>query len=316
MTSPTVPAAGVHLPWSEVPETVRDWAAGVGGGMPTSARDRAGGFSPGATTVLTCPDRAVFVKAVGAGLNSESPDFHRREAAISAALPAAPELPTLIDVYDDGDWVALAFDAVDGRPPACPWDAGELREAVRALEGLHQLLTPSPAATAPPATFRLTPLLGGWSTLASRSTTPAGLDEWAGRHLEQLAGLESDWPEAVAGNTLLHCDVRSDNMLVTDRGVVFVDWPHACVGAAEFDLLAWAPSVALEGGPSPEALLDMYARARAADPHALTVLVAALSGFFVSHSLRPPPPGLPTLRTFQAAQGAVALSWLRRRTGW
>ena len=31
---------------------------------------------------------------------------------------------------------------------------------------------------------------------------------------------------------------------------------------------------------------------------------------------RPPPPGLPTLRPFQAAQGEVALAWLRRRTGW
>jgi hypothetical protein len=110
--------------------------------------------------------------------------------------------------------------------------------------------------------------------------------------------------------------VRADNMLVTDGGVVFVDWPHACVGAAVVDLVAWAPSVTLEGGSSPEELLAMYPRARAADPDAVTVLVAALSGFFVAHSLRPAPPGLPTLRPFQAAQGDVALTWLRHRTGW
>jgi hypothetical protein len=48
----------------------------------------------------------------------------------------------------------------------------------------------------------------------------------------------------------------------------------------------------------------------------VSVLLAAVSGFFVSHSLRPPPPGLPTLRPFQAAQGEVALDWLRRRRGW
>jgi Ser/Thr protein kinase RdoA (MazF antagonist) len=253
---------------------------------------------------------------VGALLNAESPELHRREATISAELPVAPQLPTLLEVYDDGDWVALAFDAVPGRLPACPWDPDELREVVRALEELHQLLTPSPAASAPPATLRLTTLLGGWSTLAAQPTAPAGLDEWAGRHLTQLAQLESEWPEAVVGDTLLHCDLRADNMLVSERGVVFVDWPHACVGAAEFDLLAWAPSVALEGGPSPEDLLAMSPRARAPDPDAVTVLVAALSGFLVEHSLRPPSPGLPTLRTFQAAQGGVALAWLRRRTGW
>jgi Ser/Thr protein kinase RdoA (MazF antagonist) len=266
--------------------------------------------------VLTCPGRTVFVKAVGAELNSESPDLHRREAAISAALPAAPQLPTLLDIYDDGDWVALAFEAVDGRPPVCPWEARELQAAVRALERLHRLLTPSPAAIAPPATLRLTALLGGWSELAAQSTTPAGLDEWAARHLAPLAELEADWPEAVVGETLLHCDVRADNMLVTDRGVVFVDWPHACVGTAVFDVVAWAPSVELEGGPPPEELLAMYPGARAADPDAVTVLVAALSGFFIAHSLRPPSQGLPTLRAFQAAQGGVALTWLRRRTGW
>jgi hypothetical protein len=46
------------------------------------------------------------------------------------------------------------------------------------------------------------------------------------------------------------------------------------------------------------------------------VLVAAFGGFLVRHSLQPPPPGLPTLRAFQAAQGALALAWLRRLTGW
>ena len=135
MSTPAVPAAGVHLPWAQVPKTVREWAASVGGGAPTSVRDLAGGFSPGATVVLTCPDRAMFVKAVGAGLNPESPDFHRREAAISAAFPTAPQLPRLLEVHDDGDWVALAFDAIDGTPPACPWDPHEIRAAVARARG-------------------------------------------------------------------------------------------------------------------------------------------------------------------------------------
>ena len=80
MTTPTGPAAGVHLPWAEVPAPVRTWASRVGGGAPATARDMTGGFSPGATAVLDCPREAIFVKAVGAGLNPESPQLHRREA--------------------------------------------------------------------------------------------------------------------------------------------------------------------------------------------------------------------------------------------
>ena len=316
MTKPTGPAAGGHLPWAEVPAAVRAWAARVGGGVPRSARDLSGGFSPGATTVLDCPGGAIFVKAVGAGLNSESPVFHRREAVVSRALPPAPELPRLLDVYDDGDWVALAFVAIDGRPPAHPWDQPELQAAVRALDALHDTLTPTPVADAPAAGERLRPLFGGWAELAASAEPPEGLDEWSSRHLSRLAELESGWPDAIAGSTLLHCDVRSDNMLVTRAGVVFVDWPHACVGAPVFDLVAWAPSVELEGGPLPEDLLALSSSGSEVDHDVVVPLVAAFSGFLVGHSLYPPPPGLPTLRPFQAAQGAVALAWLRRLTGW
>ena len=155
MTSSTGPAAGVHLPWAEVPAAVRTWAARVGGGAPATARNMTGGFSPGAAAVLDCPRGAIFVKAVGAGLNPEAPELHRREAMVSASLPAAPEFPRLLDVYDDGDWVALAFVAIEGRPPAHPWDQRELRLAVRALNALHEALTPNPVAGVEPAAERL-----------------------------------------------------------------------------------------------------------------------------------------------------------------
>jgi hypothetical protein len=36
----------------------------------------------------------------------------------------------------------------------------------------------------------------------------------------------------------------------------------------------------------------------------------------VVRALDPPPPGIPTVRAFQAAQGEVALAWLKERLGW
>ena len=36
---------------------------------------------------------AIFVKAVGTALNPESPDLHRREVVVSAALPPSPRVP-------------------------------------------------------------------------------------------------------------------------------------------------------------------------------------------------------------------------------
>jgi hypothetical protein len=315
LTQPTGPAAGIHLPWTKVPAAVKAWAAALGRGEPTQVRDLHGGFSPGAAAWLECPRGAVFVKAVGEELNAESPALHRREAVVSRALPLLSAFPVLLDVYDDGGWVALAFDAIEGGVPGHPWDPTELGSVVAALQEMHDALTPSPAAHLESARRFFQRLFGGWAALAAASDT-SGLDAWCRENLSPLAELEARWPEAVDGQTLVHGDIRSDNILIGPSGPVFVDWPHAAVGNPVFDLVAWAPSVVLEGGPPPEELLAAHRQSRAADPDVVSALLAAVSGFFVSHSLRPPPPGLPTLRPFQAAQGAVALAWLRRRTGW
>jgi hypothetical protein len=278
--------------------------------------DLAGGFSPGATSRLHFPGGAdVFIKAVGTALNPQSPVLHRREAIIAAALPPSASWPHLIETFDDGDWVALAFEAVDGRTPTTPWRPEELDAVVAALERMHAELTPSPSDEIPAAAVRLRETFIGWHSLACEPAPPSGLDDWSLRHLSRLAELESGWPEACDGGTLLHCDIRSDNVLLRHAGgVVFVDWPHAAVGSPALDMVCWAPSVVLEGGPDPEELLSRPSRET--DPDAVTAMVAAVAGFLIRHSLLPSPPGLPTLRPFQAAQGEVARAWLQRRTGW
>jgi len=316
-TSPAPFASGVHLPWARVPAEVHRWAADVGGGSPRRAHDLSGGFSPGAIARLEFPGQPdLFFKAVGADLNPESPDMHRREGVVSAVLPVAPFLPRFIASYDDGEWVALAFANIEGRLPRHPWHEDELDLALDALGRMHEQLTPSPSTALATTRDHLQTQFAGWQRLASMPTPPARLDQWCRSHLDRLADVESDWSVAADGETLLHGDIRSDNLLIGREGVVFVDWPHAAVGAPVLDLVEWAPSVALEGGPDPEELLVRHAASREAEPEAVSALVAAVAGFFTERSLLPSPPGLPTLRAFQGAQGRVACDWLRRRTGW
>ena len=40
--------------------------------------------------------------------------------------------------------------------------------------------------------------------------------------------------------------------------MLVVDWPHARIGAAWVDLLWFAPSVAMQGGPAPNELLRRF----------------------------------------------------------
>jgi hypothetical protein len=42
----------------------------------------------------------------------------------------------------------------------------------------------------------------------------------------------------------------------------------------------------------------------------VAALVCAMAGYLTERSLQPPPPGLPTLRAFQAAQATIARRWL------
>ena len=91
--------------------------------------------------------------------------------------------------------------------------------------------------------------------------------------------------------------------------VMVVDWPHACRGAAFVELVGFAPSVAMQGGPAPAELLARSRAGRNVSRESLAAVVCALA-YFTERSLQPPPPGLPTVRRFQAAQGEVTRRWL------
>jgi aminoglycoside phosphotransferase (APT) family kinase protein len=264
--------------------------------------------------------RGLFVKAVGSEPNADSPRFHRREARVVGTLPPDVPVPRLRWSHDDGQggWVVLVFDEAHGRHPYEPWVLDDLDQVLNGKAELVARLTPSPISITElsSASDRLAKYICGWQQL--RDDPPgiqARLDGWSQRHLEALAEMEARAPAAVAGDTLLHFDLRADNLLLGDQHVWFLDWPHACIGAAWFDVVAFAPSVTMQGGPPAEEVFARYPAARQADAAAVTCSIAALAGYFVRHSLLPPPPGLPTLRAFQAAQGSVALRWLAERTG-
>lgn len=311
-------AASNHLPWAEAPDRVRRWVEDRTGSAIVDARDLVGGFSPGPCAVLSLGDgRSVFVKAVGGELNPNAPEMHRREARVVAELPRSTRWPELLGSYDDGDWVALVYEVVAGTMPGHPWTESALEAVLEGLASLHEELTPCPVGGLETISTQFRWAFVGWHSLAGMATPPASLDEWTRRNLDRLARAEAVGVVAVdQGDTLVHGDIRSDNLLLTESSLVVVDWPHAAKGAPVFDVLAWAASVTLEGGPEPDELLDRYRLKAGLDPDAITAVIAALAGFFTYHGTLPVPPGLPTLRSFQEAQGAIARSWLRHRTGW
>jgi len=308
------PAQGVRIGWEQVPEPVRAAIERVLGGRVIEARTQPGGFSPGLAARARCENGGrFFIKAVSAQANPDSPGIHRQEARVLAALEPVVTarrlpVPRLFGVVEHAPWTALILEDIAGRQPAVPWLAAELALVVAAVDDLAEALTPSPIE-APTVAEVFGDDFTGWRTLAG-SADHGGLDAWSRAHLDRLAAIEATWPEHAAGDTLLHCDIRADNLLIAGHRPVVVDWPWACRGAAFVDVALFAPSVAMQGGPQPAELVALSRSGRAAGRADLTALVCGLAGFFTERSLRPPPPGLPTVRRFQAAQGTVARRWL------
>jgi aminoglycoside phosphotransferase (APT) family kinase protein len=307
MTGPA--AQGLRIEWAQLPAPVRAAIEDVCGAAVVQARTQPGGFSPGLAARVRCANGArYFVKAVSAQANPDTPGLHRQEARVLAALePLITSrqlpIPRLDGIVDRPPWIALVLQDIDGRQPQLPWRTAELRQVVAALDQLVGALTPAPVHV-PAVGERLGAEFTGWRTLAASP----GRD-----HLDQLADLEATWAGHAAGDTLLHADIRADNILLTGQGAMVVDWPWACRGAAFTDLVLFAPSVAMQGGPQPAELIASSRSSSAASPHAVTALVCALAGYLTESSLRPPPPGLPTIRAFQAAHATIARQWLTER---
>jgi hypothetical protein len=306
---------GARISWRDVPASVQH-AVEVWSGHEISAVEaRAGGFSPGVAAILTTSDgRRVFVKAAGPTPNEYAPRIHRREIAISQQLPASKLTPHLLWSLDDAQtgWVVLIFREIDGAPPHVPWRRHELERVVHGLGELADVLTPSPLPASVAGDLAGSGLLAGyWKRLTSRASE---LERWCAEHLDRLIDLEDQAASATAGDTLVHLDVRADNVLLTRDAVSFVDWPHARRAAGWFDLLFFAPSVAMQGGPAPDDLLALYPRSLPSHEQLLPAL-AVIAGFFTWGALQPPEPGLPFLRQFQDAQGVVARRWLAGQLG-
>jgi aminoglycoside phosphotransferase (APT) family kinase protein len=274
-----------------------------------------GGFSPGlAATLETSSARRVFAKAVGPERNPDSPAIYRQEAVIVRALPLGLPAPRLLHDFEDeaSGWVVLVFEQVDGAPPKLPWKAPDLDRVLLALAELSTALTPAPVE-APRLTRKLERGLTGWRLLRQRADKR--LDSWVLSKLDRLCELEELAAEAGEGDTLLHIDVREDNLLLTPSRVVLVDWPWASIGAAFAEMVFFAPSVEMQGGPRCQELALRHPAFAAADTEAVDAVLAAWSGFLMRHSLEPPAQNLPGLREFQRAQADAAIRWLRERLG-
>ncbi|MFD6355838.1 phosphotransferase [Nocardia tengchongensis] len=299
--------------WPELPEPVREAVADRLGGTVVSAVNQRGGYSHGMASVLALADgRRVFAKAVRG--SDGLARAYRVEAAAAQGLSVLVPTPAVLFTLDCDGWFVVVFEFVDGRHPDLSRPA-ELRAVLALLARMAAALTPSPLAGIPTVAEKFGTFLRCWSRFAEQGAPP-DLNRWALRNLDRLADLETGWLERSGGETLLHTDLRPDNLLIDAGGSVsVVDWAWPCRGAAWLDLAALAPAIA-SAGLDPDPILAEHPATVGLDPAVIDSFLCALAGYWSVQSRQPAPPRSPGLRLYQARAARTSLIWLASRTGW
>jgi hypothetical protein len=303
--------------WAELPSGVRSLVERRLGATVVAAHSAGTGFTPGFASRLIVDDgRSAFVKAASSSYDLVHgwplSDAYREEVRKLVLLPDGIGAPALLWHHDgdvDGErWIVCAYEFVDGRPPRRPWNADELRLVLDKVAAIAPLLAPAPAA------LELEPieehLVGSVNERLAKIAARESDDEWlavvSGLCAEAAAGL-------IGGDSVVHMDLREDNVLIDRRGGVwFVDWNWPVVGAAWADLVCLVLSAAGDGYDA-DALLAGHVLARDVDPHAIDAFLAVLWTFWAVAAFEPVPHGSPHLRDHQRWYLDTTRSWLGRR---
>jgi hypothetical protein len=235
--------------------------------------------------------------------------------------PWAPELYG--DVRADG-WRAILLEDVGGESVP-PWTPSKVRRAARSYAEFHARTY----GRRLPAWLRrgehlafgrywrvLARERGGLARVASLADDRApDARAWLDRALPLLIRAERGLARVREPFVLMHFDTRSDNVRLQGDLLRMFDWPFAAVGPHEFEVAAFAQSIAAEGGPTPERVVDEYAAVHPLRMPALRASVAGIAGYFADRASRPPLAGLPRLRSVQRRQLKAALPWATRLLG-
>jgi phosphotransferase family enzyme len=239
-------------------------------------------------------NETVFVKSSGDPLLAS---FLRDEHHIYANLRGS-FLPRLV-AWSDGDQPVLVLEALTDAHWPPPWTETSIEKALSTLDEIAAAPVPDGLPIAADEYVQS----DSWEAVVTDRAPFLSLglcsEDWLQDHLAELA--EASLAAPIAGNHLVHCDFRSDNLCIRGDGAVVVDWNWACVGNSDFDAAFWVPSLAME--------LHRWPKEIPEHRPGVQEFASYVAGFFASRAGLPPPETAPYVRAFQLAQLRVAFRW-------
>jgi Phosphotransferase enzyme family len=284
-----------EAPRSEVVAAV----TAAGGRAPADwSRVVGGGYTPAERWVVTYDDGVRAFAKVG---TTDLVSGWLRDECRAYSEIRGSFMPRLVGCLGGEVPVLLIEDLSDAIWPP-PWRPELVQRTLTTLDEVATTRAPDWASPID----ALSEIFSGWSGVAANPGPFLGLGlvspAWLDSALSQLIAHER--PAQLAGSALIHFDVRSDNLCFSGDRTLLIDWNHAARGNPLFDVAAWLPSLAVEGGPLPEEVR----------PEA-GIFAPALAGYFCSRAPMPPIPDAPHVRRVQLEQASTALPWAARWLG-
>ncbi|WAP50434.1 phosphotransferase [Arthrobacter sp. ATA002] len=317
---PLVPdyrVTAVRRTWAGLPDLLRRRAAAHLGGTVSAVRSAGGGFTPGFAAVLEgAGSERIFAKAAPETDSFIYPSY-LREAEVARRMPAGMPVPVLSAAeqltVDGTGWQLLVYEAVDGAMPGHPWTDRELQaieascaEAVRILKGFPRELAGEPLAG------DLTAVPSGFLSVADGAPAPWFLPGLTARHAAGFQELLALCPEALAGEAVLHGDLRPDNILIRSGRALICDWNFLGTGAEWTDWVSVLP-YAHSGGLDADAWLQRSALTRGVPARHIDAFLAALLNYMIHSGSQPDVPSSPQLRAHGRHTARIVYDWCLRR---
>ena len=255
------------------------------------------GYSGAGRFVVALADgSSCFVKV---GWTGPTRDMLRAEARFYQTFQS-DFTPLLLAFEDDEDQPVLVLEDLSNADWPPPWAAEEIERTLATLKRVARSTPPKHL----PSLEEHRAGLSGWEQVEQQPALFLDLGLVTPGWLEQaLPALKEASSRAVLdGSALLHFDVRSDNLAFLSDRTVLVDWSSAVIGNPLLDVVAWLPSLYLEGGPAPENFVGAEA----------VELVALVAGYWASQAGQPTIEHAPQVRLVQRAHLEVALPWAAR----
>lgn len=218
-------------------------------------------------------------------------DEHRMYAGLSGSF-----MPKLLGWQDaDGVPLMLLEDLSAATWPP-PWTS-------RMVSQVQEMLAEVQAAKPPAGLPTLESMRGelcSWKGVAADPSNFLSLGlcsrHWLEKSLPCL--IAADERATLAGEQLLHFDVRSSNVCFRNGAPLLIDWNWACIGNGALELIHWLPNLRVDGGEVPEGITRQQPE-----------LVSMMTGYWAFRAGMPEPRPDSTLRKVQLAQLREVLPW-------